>query len=230
MYLAYVDESYDASEHWAAALLVEHAVVNQTHRALRGVVADASRAYGIPLDTELHGNELFGGKGAFAGLEPRIRIGIYASALRAISESGCSIVLRGVAVPRLRARYGASAQPQRWVVEHLLERIDELCAPTQHALVVADEHELSPDLLADLRRFQDQSTRGYRARRIEHIVDTIHFVASHANHLVQATDLVVFLRRRLRTHTEPDERAARANAALWQIVAPHIRHEWIWHP
>lgn len=230
MYLAYVDESYDASEHWVAALLVEHAVVNDTHRALRKVVADAAVAYGIPPDTELHGNELFGGKGAFAELEPRMRIGIYASALRAIAASECLVVLRGVAVPRLRARYGRDAEPQRWVVEHLLERIDEICAPSSHALVVADEHELSPELLTDLRRFQDQSTRGYRARRIEHVIDTIHFVASRRNHLVQAADLVVFLKRRLRTHTEPDERATRANLALWSIVAPHISHEWIWHP
>ena len=118
----------------------------------------------------------------------------------------------------------------RWVVEYLLERIDELCARDNHALVVADEHELSPQLLADLRRFQDVSTRGYRARRIEHVVDTIHFVQSRTNHFVQAADLVVFLKRRLRTHVEGDERAARANAGLWEIVAPHVRHEWIWHP
>ena len=230
MYLAYVNESYDAAEHWVSAVLVEHAVVNETHRALRAVVERASNAYGIAPETELHGNELFGGKGAFAGLAPRMRIGIYADALRAIASAGCSIVLRGVSVPRLHTRYGSDAEPQRWVVEHLLERIDELCAPDGHALVVADEHELSPQLLADLRRFQDASTRGYRARRIEHVVNTIHFVQSRTNHLVQAADLVVFLKRRLRTHVESDERAVRANEALWEIVAPHVRHEWIWHP
>ena len=230
MYLAYVDESYDASEHWVAALLVEHRSVNDAHRGLRQVVATASREYGIPEDAELHGNELFGGKGVFAGLDPRIRIGIYAKALRAITECGCSIVLRGVAVPGLRARYGHDAEPQRWVVEHLLERVDEFCAPEDHALIVADEHELSRELLADLRQFQDQATRGYRARRIVNVVDTIHFVSSRTNHLVQAADLVVFLKRRLRTHVESDPRAARANEALWEILAPHVTHDRIWHP
>lgn len=230
MYLAYVDESFDASEHWVVAVLVDHRRVNDAHRALRAVAADASRDYGIPDETELHGNELFGGKGAFAALEPRIRIGLYGKALRAIADSGCSIVLRGVAVPKLQARYGPGAQAQRWVVEHLLERIDEFCSSADHALIVADEHELSRELVADLRRYQDRSTSGYRARRLENVVDTMHFVSSDRNHLVQAADLVVFLKRRRRTHTESDPRAARANESLWEIIAPHITHEWIWHP
>ncbi len=51
-----------------------------------------------------------------------------------------------------------------------------------------------------------------------------------AGWLDEAADLVVFLKRRLRTHVESDPRATRANAALWAIVAPHVRHESIWHP
>jgi hypothetical protein len=88
MYLAYVDESFDASEHWVVAVLIEHRRVNDAHRALRAVIADASRDYGIPDGTELHGNELFGGKGVFARLEPRIRIGLCSKALRALAARG----------------------------------------------------------------------------------------------------------------------------------------------
>jgi len=230
VYLAYVDESYDTQEHWVVALLVDHAAVNALHRALRSVVAGAAAEYGFPEEAELHGHELFGGRGPFGELEPRIRIGLYAKAFRCLADCSCNVILRGVAVPGLMRRYGAAAEPQRWVVEHLLERIDEFVAPSDHALVVADEHELSRELLEDLRRFQDYSTRGYRARRIEHIVDTIHFVSSRTNPLVQAADLVVFLKRRMRTHVEPDDRATRANEALWSMVRPLIRHEWIWHP
>lgn len=89
---------------------------------------------------------------------------------------------------------------------------------------------MSSQLLKDLRRYQDVATRGYRARRIQNVVDTIHFVSSATNPLIQATDLVVFLKRRLSAHTETDERAARANEALWEIIEPRIWHEWIWHP
>ncbi len=230
MQIAYLDESYDEREHWVVALLMEHREVNRAHRLLRQIIAAASREYGVPGDLELHGNDLFGGKGAYTALDPRIRIGIYGKALRAIVDCRCSVVLRGVAVPGLRGRYGPTAEPHRWVVAHLLERVDEFCAPNDHALIVADQHELSRELLSDLRRFQERATGGYRARRIEHIVDTIHFVSSRTNHLVQAADLVVFLKRRLRTHVEHDQRAARANAALWAIVAPRVKHDWIWHP
>ena len=39
-----------------------------------------------------------------------------------------------------------------------------------------------------------------------------------------------YLKRRLRTHVESDPRAARANEALWEILAPHVTHDRIWHP
>ena len=228
MYLAYIDESYNKRQHWVAAVLVEHTRVDDTHRALRAIVKDA----GLPNDAELHGHELFHGRPPFDSLEPRQRVGIYAHALRCLSQCDARLILRGVNVPNLHARYTDPGlqQAQRWAVEHLIERIDEFCAPNEHALLVADEHDLSSVLLDDLRHFKERSTRGYRARTIRNVVDTIHFVPSRTNALVQAADLVVFLYRRISSHEESDPRAVRANAALWSIVQSCVAHAWIWHP
>lgn len=66
--------------------------------------------------------------------------------------------------------------------------------------------------------------------KIERVVDTIHFVTSSTNPLVQGADLVAFLTRRRATHTEKDARAAKANEDLWNIIQPQIYHHWCWHP
>ena len=228
MYLAYIDESYDARQHWVIAVLVEHTKVDSTHTALRQVVARA----GLATSVELHGHELFHGRPPFDTLEPRQRIGIYAQALQCLADSGAKLILRGVNVSNLHRRYADPElrQAQRWAIEHLIERIDEFCDPNEHALLVADEHDLSTVLLDDLRHFKERSTRGYRARTIRNIIDTIHFVPSRTNALVQAADLAVFPHRRLVSHHERDARAARANTRLWAIVEPNVIHQRIWHP
>ena len=105
--VANIAATYNSLQHWVAAVVVDHRRVNETHDALREVVREAADAYDFDEDAELHGHELFGGLGTFAGLEPRQRIGIYAKAFRCLLECRCDIILRGVSVPGLRRRYGA---------------------------------------------------------------------------------------------------------------------------
>jgi hypothetical protein len=236
MWLAYIDESYNAAQHWVAAVLVQHQHVNEAQRALRDVSLGAGNNYGVPFDAELHGYEIFQGAGAFECMTEmhRARIGIYGGALRCLSEAPCSIILRGVNKTGLRRRYGVAnaPEPHRVTMTHLIERVDEFCAArNDHALLVADEHhEAESALLRDLRTYQEGATWGYRARRITRVIDTIHFVRSSTNPLVQGADLVAFLARRMKAHEEPDERAQAANARLWAILEPHVHHDWCWHP
>src|SRR5581483_8721891 len=166
MWFAYVDESFNPSQHWVAALLVHHTRVNETARALRDVVDHASAEFGIDPTAELHGHDLFHGTGEFAPMKtvPRARIALYASALQTLVDADCWIILRGVSRPGLLRRYGAGHEhPHRIVMTHLLERIDMFCHGTRggddHAVVVADEHhETQSTLLRDLVTYQDRGT------------------------------------------------------------------------
>ncbi len=238
MWFAYVDESFNRSQHWVAALLVQHTRVNETARALRNVVDHASAQFGIDPTAELHGHDLFHGKGEFAPMKtvPRARIALYASALRTLVDADCWIILRGVSKPGLLRRYGAGHEhPHRIVMTHLLERIDIFCHSTRgdddHAVVVADEHhETQSALLRDLVTYQDRGTWGYLARRIHRVVDTIHFVNSRTNPLVQGADLIAFLTLRAKTVHEADARAARATAAVQAVIQRHTHHEHCWWP
>lgn len=233
MWFAYVDESYNNAQHWVAGVLIDHRRVNEGQRAIRAVVAEAAASYGIRADAELHGHQIFHGEGDFTPMKGmvRARIGIYANVFQCLVDAGCSIILRGVSKPHLVRRYTHPERPHRVTMTHLIERVDEFVGSAEHALLIADEHhETQSTLLRDLIAYQEHGTWGYRGRRIGQVVDTIHFVRSATNWLVQGADMVAFLTLRRATHTETDVRAQAANDRLWGIVQPRVHHHWCWYP
>lgn len=233
MWFAYIDESFNDTQHWVAAVLIEHTRVNEAQRAIRTVVAESATAYGIRDDAELHGHQIFHGEGDFAPMKNlvRARIGIYANVFRCLVDARCRVILRGVSKPHLANRYAYPEHPHRVAMTHLIERVDEFVGSRSHALLIADEHhETQSTLLGDLIAYQEHGTWGYRGHRISQVVDTIHFVRSTTNWLVQGADLVAFLARRRATHTESDPRAQAENERLWAIVQPRVHHHWCWYP
>jgi Protein of unknown function (DUF3800) len=234
VWFAYVDESYDEEFHWVLALLIGHESVNHGHRALRDAMLEVEDSFPtIDSDrVELHGYDIFHGEGAYSGLEPRVRVWIYDKAITALAASDYHVILRGVNKPGLRRRYDDFAHPHRVCMAHLIERIDEFCAERgSHALVVADEHsETQTALLSDLRVFQERGTWGYRARRVERVIDTIHFVPSDTNRLIQGADLAAFISRRFLSHEETDAQNKAAVLRLWLPIHQRTFHQWCWHP
>jgi hypothetical protein len=126
--LGYVDESYDQRRYWIACLLCPQDELNPLTTALDEVVSKAAQAYsGLNPTAELHGHAIFHGKDDWAPLAPmvRARIGVYHDAFAAIGASQAQVIIRGVNVPGLKARYVHPNHPHAVVLEHLLERIDE---------------------------------------------------------------------------------------------------------
>jgi hypothetical protein len=235
--LAYVDESYNAERHWVVALLIHHLRVNPTQAALRLLVENAADEHGISDTAELHGYDLFHGSQQFTPLsgKPRARIGLFRSVFETLVAADCWIILRGVNKTGLRRRYGRDHEhPHRITMTYLIESIDEFCKSARsgddYALLVADEHhETQSELLRDLVIYQEHRTWGWRSKRIERVVDTIHFVNSVTNPLVQGADMVNFMWLRS-AHTGGDPRSAAAVERLMGIIEPRIHYTRCWHP
>lgn len=114
---------------------------------------------------------------------------------------------------------------------HLFEQINKYAAThDDFALVIADEVGEPARHRADLAAYRQDGTWGYRATKLTQIIDTLHFAPSDTSRLLQAADLVVYLHRRMVTHTEPSDKARRANERLWSHVEPKVVHQWCWHP
>lgn len=234
MLLAYLDESYTRDHYYIAALVVQEQAVVPLTEALDAVVEKAADNYrGIRPRAELHGHELFHGASDWAALEgmARARIGVYNDAFQAIADVGACVILRGVHSRGLRERYQNPEPPHGVVLAHLLERIDTYAKRrAERALVIADEVDGQQSYRRDLRHFQRFGTWGYRAKQLTCIIDTMHFVPSEASRLVQAADMIAFMHRRRLTHTETDDRAVRANAALWDRIEACVEHSHTWYP
>lgn len=195
------------------------------------VVEAAVRDYGVDLDAELHGYELFQGERWWDGVPVRARIAVYGAALDVVGDHCETLILRGVHSAGLRERYRHPDEPHSIVLQHLLERINEYGVKQQeHLLVIADEVGEQARHRSDLALYRSRGTWGYRSAQLTQIVDTLHFAPSHVSRLLQAVDLVVFLYRRMQDHKESDPRATRANETLWARIAGKIYHELCWYP
>ena len=79
--------------------------------------------------------------------------------------------------------------------------------------------------------FQDVGTWGYRHRRIQRVVDTLHFAPSSESRLLQAVDLIAFLYHRIATtKSGTDMRQVRANRTLWARIDQKVWHRYLWRP
>lgn len=234
MLLTYMDESYTRAHYYIAALCCPDDQALSLASALDQVVDGAANDYGVPADAELHGHSIFQGRDEWACMSnfARARVGVYERAMQAIGEHDVSLVLRGVDVARLNARY-ATPKPHAYVLQHVMERVNghaRRCRPKERVLLIADEVDGQDGHRQNLWRYRRTGTPGYRSSRLEQIVDTIHFAPSHASRLIQAADLVAYMYRRRQTHREADARATSANERIWNRVSRRVVHEWEWLP
>ncbi|MGW4798932.1 DUF3800 domain-containing protein [Nonomuraea sp. NPDC004297] len=100
----------------------------------------------------------------------------------------------------------------------------------EYALIIADEGGQQGEYRKDLKEYQTTGTGGWRHRKLERIVDTLHFAPSHASRLIQAADLIAFLHRRIETSEDKNDQARRASERLWERIEKRIVHKQRWVP
>jgi hypothetical protein len=227
-WVAYIDETFNADSYWICAVLYHVDHVEAAKAALDGVVAKWAPELGLLPEAELHGSDLWHGSGAFVGVVPGIRRGIYDDALDALLAPGPRIILRGVSVRGL-----VSVHPHRLAWRYTVETIDELMDQVQGtALIVADEHaQMETALRNDIIDYANGTTGGWRPRTIRNVQRRLRFLGSHEHRLLQASDLVAYLhQRRKAIPCEAKPRAQTAREQHWEKVLPSIHVERLWTP
>ncbi len=231
MLLTYVDESYTDDWFAMAALLVDGPEAVTLTDELNRVATAAAKAYDLDVGVELHGHEIFHAGGAWKGVPVRARVGVFDDVIEAAAARDVRVIARAMDVVGQRARYGVPDPAHTVVLQHLLERVDECVTSLgDYALVIADEVEGQARHRADLSSYREVGTTGYRHRKLNRIVDTLHFAPSHASRLVQAADVITFLYRRAFTHQETDDRSRKAKIAMWNRLGPRVHHQLCWFP
>jgi hypothetical protein len=211
--LIYIDEAGNTGSHadpdqpihMIGALIVDQARIRSIEVRLNGLAekaASLSGAAGHPVtagNVEFHGADMFGGKKIFARLTPTERVAMCSDVISACRDGDA--VFGYCAVDKLKSQSG---HPHMRCFQFMLERVqDYLSLSGDLGLIVADEHrELEEDIIQDLAFSKEFSTTwGYRPTPIINIVDTVHFVKSRHNRLVQACDVLTYFRlKKLRLH------------------------------
>jgi len=230
--LAYVDESYIAKRFFClGALLVDDESACWIEEGLDALVDEYASKTALPASAELHGHELFQGKGDWEHLAMRQQINVYDRALRIIGSSGAHLVFRGMNVAAQLERYSNPYPPHDVVLGHLLESINHVGSrESRKVVVVADEVHAQERHRTNFRSYRREGTPGYQSSKLPQVIDTIHFGPSEHSRLLQAIDLATFIYRRRCTVTETNPKAQATLGRLWAHIETSVRVSWIWQP
>ena len=142
-------------------------------------------------DFEFHGTEIRRGKGYFKKKTVQERITIAKSLTELVKKHDIKIGYS--AVDKIKSY--ANQHPHRLAFLFLIERVEDfLRSINQTGLLVADQNdEIEQRLIDDLEIYKTNNTGfGYRPTQINQIVDSIHFVQSRNNRLIQLADFVAY--------------------------------------
>lgn len=226
MRLAYVDESYTRDVYFLGALLVDDQCVLSLGKALDDVVEQAGLAHpeaNITRDAELHAYAIFHSRDEWEPLagKVRARISIYDQALRVIGDHDIRVILCGVE----RTPATQLSQVCERALGLLLQRLNRFGHLVDEPILVISDEVGGQDLhRSSLRQSRGPHFQGHPSRRLDRIVDTLHFVPSAQSRFIQAIDLVTFLHCRRYRSIDINPQAIRANDLLWGRIAGKI-HE-----
>lgn len=224
--LIYIDETGSAGKGakrqpllTLAAVVVDEDKVRPLAEAVRQIAW--KHLPWVPATFELHGVEIWNGQGNWKGLPPAKLIEIYEDSIAILKDLALESSHASVHKQRLRHRYGDSADQRAYLLalQFLLEKLD--AGGQTYKILVADEakeHELAAiKMVADM---QDWSGRGeVPGRQLRTVIDSMHFVRSHASPGVQMADLTAFALQRHwnQWDSHPDAKAgiARIVDVIW---------------
>lgn len=175
--------------HLLAAMLVDEAKVRSIEDDVRTLGYKHFGAKSGDTAFEFRGYDIYHGNGYFAGIKPAERIALVNEILDIIEKHG--VLVGYAAIDKQKSM--ANLHPHQLAFLFLVERIEDyLKRDGGLGLIVADENEdIEQRLIDDLEIFKTESTRfGWRPTKIEHVIDSIHFVQSKNNRLIQLADVV----------------------------------------
>lgn len=233
VHLGFIDESYNADFMFVACAVATEDQWADLASEFATIRSDNSRIHGVARDAEFHGHELMGGSGDWQTLRGKHReaTGIYVRCLSAMSSAGVRVIVRGIDVGRLNARYRYPRPPYGLALQYTLERLNEhmmrRCGAEQ-VCVTADEVHTRADHLLEFTGYQVVGTPGYRASNLAR-VDSLKFGDSRLVDGLQAVDLAVYLYRRNHAIENEGElehpRASSARRRLYSILSPMLLPE-----
>lgn len=236
MWLAYFDENkFDPASgrnhFWIGGLLMPELAASEFEKRLRSIQTDFFGTSILTVQSELHGKELFHGKGNCKNRPLTERIKVFDQVAQCIVDLKLPMRFICIDVPAHRAKYKQAEAEYRLGLMLILERYgDFLDQQKESGLVFCDyEADEITQSMVDFSLFKQTGTTLYwKGRSLERIHDTIYFTPSHHSRFMQAADLLIYLAARYNSQTTPPEKWHEAQAwSIWQkIKANAVIQHW----
>jgi hypothetical protein len=229
---AFVDESYsDDFFFMAAAITHTPRQLSELQTAFSRLLREESERLAIPCPTEVHGHELFQGARMWGDTRLHERLAIAAKVIDLMEAANIKFVIRGIDRAAQRARYPEAYSPYPLVLTHTARQLDRIAGEVQSLIrITCDEIHEHDRHRAMIDRHRTLGTPGYRRSKLPNLDGDLTFVASHESALIQAADLVAYLRHRRATKPNPSGRERRARDHLWTKVDRMLLHDFCWQP
>jgi hypothetical protein len=207
MLLCYIDESGNTGNNLTdihqpylvlTTLLVPPEAVKDIENDIRDLSYRYFAAESRNTDFEFHGDDIYNARGRyFKRLSLSQRIQILDDIVDVVIKHE-AIKIGYISIEKVK--YFAKLHIQQTAFSLLVEKIEERLKGhlDSYGLLIADEQdEIEQRLIDDLDRFKQHGTEfGYNRVAVDRIIDSVHFVQSHNNYLMQLTDVICYLVRR----------------------------------
>lgn len=208
MYLCYIDESGNTGNNLQdihqpflvlTALLIPAEHIRGIENDVRELGYKYFSAESRNTDFEFHGDDIYNARGRYfkkIPLERRINI---MTELVDIVIKHESISVGYICIDK--ERYFAKAHIQQLAFGLLVEKIEEYLKKISdsYCVLIADEQdEIEQNLIDDLDYFKQHGIDFFynKLQRIDHIIDSVHFVQSKNNFPMQLTDVACYIIKR----------------------------------
>lgn len=184
----------------------------------------------VPADFELHGNEIWNGTGHWKGKSPDELIAVYEQAVAVLDDLEINVSWASIHKEKLTKRYNGAADGNAYLLalQFMLEKIEGV--HRDNKILIADEakeHQLRAiKMVSDLQNWGGGEVPG---RELKTVIDSMHFVSSHASPGVQLADLVAFALQRKWNAWDSHPNAMAAITRIYVTVDSHAstwREAW----
>ncbi len=202
MHLIYFDENkYSEADprFYIGGIVIDGARVEQLERTLQQIHYNFFGTSVLSRDTEIHGKDIFHGKGIFRKLKLKKRLALFADIVDYLITHKIPIRMVCIDVNTHRQKYRYPEPEYHLGLMLALERFCDFLEEHDESGIVFGDYEKDEITRAvlDFSQFKvSGKTPMHRGRPLGRLIDTIYFTHSHHSRFLQVADVVVFLANR----------------------------------
>ena len=202
MHFAYFDEtkfSKDNPFFSIGGIILKDSQIQKAESILTQIQYNFFSTRTLTRNTELHGSEIFQGKGAFKGRTIEERLKIFKDITHFLIEHKIPVRIVTINVKAHREKH-FDAQPEYSLgLMLILERICDYLEEVDDIGMVFGDYE-QDEITKSVLDFSQFKTSGktpmYHGRPLGRLIDTIYFTHSHHSRFLQIADMILYLANR----------------------------------